>query len=320
MAPTIEYRRASFSPSSGQAPKASQSGGKWVFSGYVFAWDTPSDDLGGYTEIIRRGAAAKVLADPNNVIFGLLDHDKAVRNILGDNRSGSLSLVEDDHGLAYILRPADTTAAEDCAKIIRSGSPVGVSFAFVCGRQERATLPDGSMRRTILEFAAIEEISLVVDAAYKSSTVSAIEMGKTRQRPALPAERSNAAPSVDYLRRQLDQAEAEFACRSNPHHDEAGKFHDGSPGQLLSASQGRLRKAMARHDRAKDAYAEKDGTGQWVDLQDSRLALQAAIDEADAVTRDVTAMHEDRCSDHRAMVDASRRKFAQLVAQAAGAP
>ncbi len=326
MTPTIERRRASqYSPSAGQArPQVYQKpDGGFAFSGYVVKWDSPSEDLGGYVEIIRRGAFATVLASGKPIV-AILDHEKRVCNVLGSTASGTLTIFEDDVGLSFIARTGNTQAARDAAEVIHN-NPIGVSFAFVAGKQRRTAQPDGSILREIIEAEILEEISLVVDAAYKSSTVSVVEMGKTRQRPALPAERSNATPSIDFLRRQMNQAELEFRCgltatRDNPHHDEAGKFHDGSPTNLLAASRGRLAKAMARHDRAQDAYRQKDGPGQWQDLQDAKVVLQAAVDGGETCGADVQRMHEARCSDHRAMVDASRRKFAQLVAQAAGAP
>ena len=93
-------------------------------------------------------------------------------------------------------------------------------------------------------------------------------------------------PTVGYLQRQLAQTEMEFACRSNPHHDQDGKFHDGSPESILAASQGRLRKAEDHHARTVEAYQDGDDLGYpdneiaQNDMEEARDGHQAAIDAA----------------------------------------
>ena len=141
-----------------------------VFTGYVFAWDTESDDLGGFREIIKRGSCTAAIAHPKN-IFAILDHEKKVQNVLGDRDSGTLKLFEDDRGLGFTINAGPTQAAKDAAVVARRNN-IGVSFAFICGQQQWTTKPDGTRLRTISEFKELDDLSLVVDAAYKSSDVT----------------------------------------------------------------------------------------------------------------------------------------------------
>ena len=149
---------------------AKGSDGGDVFSGYVFAWDTPSDDLGGFREIIKQGAAAKFLAGGKN-LFAVLDHEKHVENVLGDINQGRLKLWEDDKGLAFQINAVPTTAAQNAAKVV-GGTDVGMSFGFIAGKEAWSTGPDGGRLRTLFEFSDLDDISIVVDAAYKSSDVT----------------------------------------------------------------------------------------------------------------------------------------------------
>jgi HK97 family phage prohead protease len=212
-ASTIERRRASqYRSSSNQAPRVDAGAGRFAFSGYVVRWDSLSEDLGGFREIIRRGAFSKVIADTSRNVIAVLDHEKRVLSVLGDTASGTLHLVEDDAGLAFLIQAGDTQAARDAAKIVGRNT-IGVSFAFICGKDCWSQAPDGSRIREILDVALLDEISLVVDAAYKSSEVSAVEMSAGAG--------ARARPTVEYLRRNLDLAEMEMRIAAEAGDDPA---------------------------------------------------------------------------------------------------
>jgi len=194
------------------------------------------------------------------------------------------------------------------------------------------TRANGLPLREILEVESLEEISLVVDPAYKSSNVIAVEMGgdnRSRRTP-YPTEswREKQRPNVDYLRRQLEQEEMEFRVanehRDNPHHDEDGKFHDGSPENILAAAQGRLRKAEDNHSQAVDAYNDDLGYPENElarnDIDAARDAHRGAIDGAQAAGIAAQAAHEGRLTKHQALIDASRARLNELIAQATAAP
>jgi hypothetical protein len=158
--------------------------------------------------------------------------------------TGTLKLMEDDRGLGFVIHAGPTTAAKDAAVVV-GRNRVGMSFAFICGRQDWTTLPDGSRLRTISEFKDLDDISIVVDAAYKSSDVTvakrsleealaiekrtaaeaATQKVETEKRAAADAaaqtkkqreiEDMEKRPSVDYLKRQLDLADLEARCYGN---------------------------------------------------------------------------------------------------------
>ncbi len=165
-----------------------------VFSGYVYKFAARSGDLGGFVETIAKGAAAKWLAAPSKNLFAILDHEKNICNVLGDLESKTLALAEDDVGLRFEIHAGPTTAARDAAVVV-GRNPVGMSFAFVKGIDRWSILPDGTRLRELLEFADLDDISIVVDAAYKSSDVTVAKRGLQE---AIDAERRAAEKELEY--------------------------------------------------------------------------------------------------------------------------
>ena len=75
----------------------------------MLEWDSLSEDLGGFRETVKKGAFAGWLAKPPHNLFAVLDHEKEVRNVLGDLETKTLSLVEDDRGLAFTIDAGPTS-------------------------------------------------------------------------------------------------------------------------------------------------------------------------------------------------------------------
>jgi len=171
--------------------------GGHVFQGYVFEWDTKSQDLGGFRETIKKGATQKALANPKN-LFAILDHEKKVQNVLGDRDSGTLKLFEDERGLAFTINAGPTQAAKDAA-VVAGRNNIGMSFAFICGKQTWSLDADGSRLRTITEFKELDDLSLVVDAAYASSDVT---VAKRSIEEAIESEKRAVAEQQEIERRE----------------------------------------------------------------------------------------------------------------------
>lgn len=95
-------------------------------TGYIAKFDSPTT-IGDFTEVIRRGAFAASLASGADIL-ALADHDTS--RVLGRTRSGTLTLSEDDTGLAFALELPDTQAGRDLAALAQRGDLGGCSFAF----------------------------------------------------------------------------------------------------------------------------------------------------------------------------------------------
>lgn len=94
--------------------------------GYVARWDSPAR-IGTFNETIKRGAFAASLASGADVL-ALADHDP--KAVLGRTKSGTLSLREDEHGLAFDLAVPDTATGRDLLALAERGDLGGCSFGF----------------------------------------------------------------------------------------------------------------------------------------------------------------------------------------------
>jgi len=117
------------------------------------------------TETISPGAFANSLRSRPDIL-ALVDHDPA--RMLARTRSGTLRLLEDDHGLAFDLDVPDTQAGRDVLALAERGDIGGMSFGFLAVDEHR----DGDRR----ELRAVElfEISVVLAwPAYNGTIVQA---------------------------------------------------------------------------------------------------------------------------------------------------
>lgn len=122
-------------------------------TGYIAKYDNPTR-IGGFSEVIRRGAFTAALASGRDIL-ALADHDAA--RVLGRTRSGTLELREDNDGLAFTLQLPETQAGRDLVALAERGDLGGCSFAF--------TVPDGGDRWSgdtrELRSVDLQEVSIV---------------------------------------------------------------------------------------------------------------------------------------------------------------
>jgi len=94
--------------------------------GYGAVFDELSSDLGGFRERIAPGAFAKTIQEAD--VRSLWNHDR--NYVLGRNKSGTLTLMEDDRGLLYDVVIPDAQWARDLVASIERGDVDGSSFGF----------------------------------------------------------------------------------------------------------------------------------------------------------------------------------------------
>lgn len=104
-----------------------ENGKKPRLIGYAAVFNSRSQDLGGFVELVRPGAFRRSLASDQDVL-ALVEHDP--REILARRRAGNLTVAEDERGLRVEIEPPDTHTAENVIKNVRAGNLDGMSFAF----------------------------------------------------------------------------------------------------------------------------------------------------------------------------------------------
>jgi uncharacterized protein len=146
--------------------RAADDGGRRRLSGYAAVFNSQSEDLGGFKEIIMPGAFKRALAAKPDVV-ALFNHDPSM--VLGRTTNGTLAMVEDDRGLRVDITLPETATAEEVHALVRGGYVSQMSFKF--------SIAEGGEQwsrrvRTVTD-ADIYDVSVVTDPAYRATEVSA---------------------------------------------------------------------------------------------------------------------------------------------------
>jgi HK97 family phage prohead protease len=106
--------------------RASEEAGQLKITGYTAVFNSESQDLGGFTEIILPGCFADTIRSDD--VRALFNHDPD--NILGRNVAGTLKMREDSRGLYVEIFPGDTQMGRDVHASVKRGDISGMSFGF----------------------------------------------------------------------------------------------------------------------------------------------------------------------------------------------
>jgi len=137
--------------------------------GHAAVFDSLSEDLGGFREIIKPGAFAESLKRGDDV-RALLEHQGGV-NTLGRTKNDTLTLVEDKVGLRSEIFPPNTSVGNDVLELVRRGDLFQMSFGFRAVDDIWRTV-DGEEVREIHK-ADLFDVSVVSFPAYPAAEVQA---------------------------------------------------------------------------------------------------------------------------------------------------
>lgn len=143
----------------GQAPK---------IMGYAAPFNSESEDLGGFREVISPNAFTDTLKTDD--IRGLINHE--TRLVIGRMSAKTLKLWEDARGLAFECILPDTSYARDLQVSIDRGDVTGMSFRFYVENptDERWAKFNCMWTRTLLRVRCVE-VGPVTFPAYSGSSV-----------------------------------------------------------------------------------------------------------------------------------------------------
>lgn len=166
--PEIETRRIAVTPAELELRADGQADGEKapMIIGYASVFDSLSEDLGGFREIVKPGAFTRTLRD-NADVRALVDHDPS--RILGRAKAGTLRMQVNAKGLRVEIDPPDTTAGRDIMASMKRGDVDGMSFAF------RTVLDEWRMEGPVVirELLDVElfDVSVVAYPAYPATEV-----------------------------------------------------------------------------------------------------------------------------------------------------
>lgn len=149
-------------------------GSRTIF-GYAAVFDSLSEDLGGFREIIRQGAFDNALSDPDLRVTAKINHEGGLK-MLGKSQNGTLRLSTDKRGLKYEIDPPDTQAARDVIELMERGDINESSFAFSLrdASSDRWNFESDPVVRELLD-VNLHDVSPVDDPAYRATVVSVRE-------------------------------------------------------------------------------------------------------------------------------------------------
>jgi len=155
--------------------------------GHAAVFDQLSEDLGGFREVIRRGAFQRAIEEDD--VRALWNHDS--RLVLGRNRSRTLTLEEDDVGLAIDILVPDTQMGRDALISIDRGDVSQMSFGFMirdwAKDQKWGKDASGALVRELLE-VELFDVSPVTYPAYPQTDIAVRSLQRARELGLLPVE------------------------------------------------------------------------------------------------------------------------------------
>jgi HK97 family phage prohead protease len=141
-----------------------QEDGKPKLRGYAAVFNKKSELLYGFfRETIAPRAFADVILKDD--VRALQNHDPNF--VLARNKAGTLTLEEDEKGLAYVIDPPETQWARDLQVSINRGDISQCSFAFEVEEDE---WNDKETERLIKKFGRLYDISIVTYPAYPQTS------------------------------------------------------------------------------------------------------------------------------------------------------
>jgi hypothetical protein len=200
------------------------SDGRRRIEGYAAVFDVPSVPFWDFTEIIRPGAFKQTIQEDD--IRALWNHEDSF--VLGRNRAGTLSLMEDQVGLSFKIDPPEAQWASDFLVSIERGDVDQCSFRFTTRENgDRWTSDNGRLSRELLDLQLFE-VSPVTFPAYPQTSAqlrSVLGMEVREFEQAL--ERLDGGASTDADRRMLRDLMAAVQVRLDA--DPPGRGQGGDP-------------------------------------------------------------------------------------------
>ena len=139
-----------------------------TLTGYIARFNSLSEDLGGFREMLAPGCFASTLAS-GSAVRALVNHN--TDHCIGNTASGTLTLHEDDKGLAFSCELPDTQAARDLKVSVSRGDVTGASFGFVTKADSWSADAEGRNIRTLKDVELFEISPGCTFPAYESPSV-----------------------------------------------------------------------------------------------------------------------------------------------------
>lgn len=150
-----------------------------TMEGYAANFNSISEDLGGFREILLQGCFAEALKTSDT--RGLFNHNPD--KILGRTGAGTLRISEDEKGLRFEIDPdMEISYVKDLTRSMSRGDITNCSFGFRVaeGGDAWREEPDGTWLRSILKVDRLYDVSPVTYPAYTSTSCAVRSLNEKR--------------------------------------------------------------------------------------------------------------------------------------------
>lgn len=152
-----------------------------VIEGYAVLFNTLSEDLGKFREVIAPHALDDVDIED---VKCLIDHQFGY--VIGRTKAETLELNVDDKGLYFKCYLPNTTYARDIYESIKVGNVNNCSFRYTLPKDDQSaktwTRENGEYVQTINKIDELIEVSIVTIPAYKDTSVEVAQRAKDFER------------------------------------------------------------------------------------------------------------------------------------------
>lgn len=143
--------------------------------GYAVVFNSLSEDLGGFREIIRPSAITEDLINRSD-ICATVDHNNEYLMARQKFGKGNIEFRIDDHGLYFRYELANTEKANELLSHIQRGEIDSCSFCFgidydTPGGEKWYRDADGTQIREITRIDCLFDISAVIRPAYVQTNI-----------------------------------------------------------------------------------------------------------------------------------------------------
>lgn len=146
-----------------------------IVSGYAVKFESDSEDMGGFIEVIKKGAITEETI-MNSDIYARLNHNE--NTVLARSRfgEGSLALELREDGLYYEFEAPHTADGDELLEHLRRGEITSSSFAFTLPLDDSGERwyrdANGILRKDILVIDRLWDVSPVYSPAYPATSCS----------------------------------------------------------------------------------------------------------------------------------------------------
>jgi uncharacterized protein len=161
-----------------------------VVSGRAIVYDSWSEDMGGWREIINPGAVE--LEDDLRVLF---DHDTSM--VIGRTKAGTAHANDDGMGVVMRATPPNTTWAKDMLESMRRGDIDQMSFRMLVLDDDYTYDSQADIVRRTINRALVSELSVVSMPAYAETAATTRSRIQEVREAEIPVPEADAAEDTE---------------------------------------------------------------------------------------------------------------------------